>query len=103
MHRCLYKKSRGEKLVVEAVELWKTRRGFSKPCGKAALPKGWLSIGRQIHSWVRRGAGGGEGKSFHSPVCHDLHAAAALVCSIRSRCRAMSISLSYRASVVMSL
>jgi len=22
--------------VVEAVELWETRRGFSKPCGKAA-------------------------------------------------------------------
>ncbi len=37
-------------VVVEAVELWETRRGFSKPCGKAALSKGWLSIGRQIHS-----------------------------------------------------
>jgi len=47
--------------VVEAVELWKTRRGFSKPCGKAALPKGWLSIGRQIHSWVRRGYRGRRG------------------------------------------
>jgi len=25
-------------VVVEAVELWKTRRGFSKACGKVALP-----------------------------------------------------------------
>jgi hypothetical protein len=49
-------------VVVEAVELWKTRRGFSKPCGKAALPKGWLSIGRQIHSWVRRGSRGRRGQ-----------------------------------------
>jgi len=52
---CLYKESspnsrRINFAVVEAVELWKTRRGFSKPCGKAALSKGWLSIGRQIHS-----------------------------------------------------
>jgi hypothetical protein len=45
-------------VVVEAVELWKTRREFSKPCGKAALPKGWFSIGRQIYSWVRRGCRG---------------------------------------------
>jgi hypothetical protein len=44
-------------VVVEAVELWKTRRGFSKPCGKAA--EGRLSIGRQIHS----------------PIQHDRHAA----------------------------
>jgi len=34
--------------AVEAVELWETHRGFSKPCGKAA--EGRLSIGRQIHS-----------------------------------------------------
>jgi len=39
-------------VVVEAVELWKTRGGFSKPCGKTA--KGRLSIGRQIHSLKRR-------------------------------------------------
>jgi len=32
-----------------------THFGFSKPCGKAALPKGWLPIGRQVHSWVRKG------------------------------------------------
>ena len=38
-------------VVVEAVELWKTRRGFSKPCGKVA--EGQLSIGRQIHSLNR--------------------------------------------------
>ncbi len=40
-------KSKSEEMslvVVEAVELWKTRRGFSKPCGKAA--EGRLSIGR---------------------------------------------------------
>ena len=36
-------------VVVEAVELWETRRGFSKPCGKAAegqvrvLAPLWLS------------------------------------------------------------
>ena len=72
-------------VVVEAVELWKTRRGFSKPCGKAA--EGRLSIGRQIHSLKR----------------HDRHAAAIRAWSIRSRCVAMRISLSNRTSVVISL
>jgi len=72
-------------VVVEAVELWKTRRGFSKPCGKAA--EGRLSIGRQIHSLKR----------------HDRHAAAIRAWSMRSRCVAMRISLSNRASVVISL
>jgi hypothetical protein len=55
-------------VVVEAVELWKTRRGFSKPCGKAALPKGWLSIERQIYSWVRRGCRGRRGKVLPQPA-----------------------------------
>jgi hypothetical protein len=64
--------------VVEAVELWKTRRGFSKACGKAALPKGWLSIGRQIHSWVRRGCRGRRGQvlpqpGFPAPRIDDWH------------------------------
>ncbi|MFV1963218.1 MAG: hypothetical protein ACC658_15455, partial [Acidimicrobiia bacterium] len=54
-YRCLYRESSPNSgimdlAVVEGVELWKTRRGFSKPCGKAALPRGRLSIGRQIHS-----------------------------------------------------
>jgi hypothetical protein len=34
--------------AVEAMELWETRRGFSKLCGKAA--EGRLSEGRQIHN-----------------------------------------------------
>ena len=41
--------------------MWETRRGFSKPSGKAALSKGRLSIGRQIHSWVSRGCRGKRG------------------------------------------
>jgi len=35
---CLYIQSSEKFLVVEAVRLWETRRGFSKGCGKAAEP-----------------------------------------------------------------
>ncbi len=52
-------------VVVEAAELWETRRGFPKPCGKAA--GGRLSIRRQIHSWVRRGCRGRRGQVLPQP------------------------------------
>jgi hypothetical protein len=39
-------------VVVGAVELWKTRRGFSKPCGKAA--RGRLSTFRFVELWTEK-------------------------------------------------